>query len=786
MKNRRFGKSGVLRFMWLLAVFTAMVLALGGCGGGGGDDGNDDGGDNGDITPPVIDDTALTETTAVLTTGLFQDASSDLSAVSVGSGGGTLEITDPASPLAGLEIMVPEGATDEVISFTVSYADISGETGLPEGTESRSKLIRIQASGSDAWNTYAMFDKAVLVTLPYDASTNDIVGFYVYNSDGTLEPTGLEVMDTNNGTVSFWTRTFANTADTTSVAGSLQTSGLRTASIASATYLSYLAVGIAQQTWADWTNQGSVINTGFTAAANGWYIPNYGAYYKASRGGNCMGMVGFAKFYFRKAYATVLHSNYRDATPTTTWLDDDVAIELASRVHNGMADIWNQYVSQELNLQTQSSLSVARSLAGALYVTGNPALLYIQQVVNNNYSGAHAIMTYRADIDTSGNITFYIYDPNFPGADNRRITYVNGTGFNSYASGTSAASSRFSYNYLKHFGFHVGMSDAALSELKTSADAGFTGSSVFPTLTVTAITGTMNDEDVLANTDTTDQGQEKLVTADTNVRIQGTVLGGLAQTAGSVVNNLRVLTPQGNYSTPVDNQAGSGTGEFDITIPLLTGENMVALVASKYRSFSHWAAFKLLIIDSTASHADLTVTMSWGQNQSDVDLYVKEPDGDGKTGDTVYFQNREGTSTTNPFLDLDNTSGYGPEHYIAKNGMKTRYSDGSESTGLYGDYESRIHYYYDDDEDYEEDQPITWTLSWRYLAFCPEPCDNPETDGFWVTDSRSGSLAVADSGNCCDIDNMSGGDWSSTITISYPEPDLNDYIVPEPPAVMLP
>ena len=617
-----------------------------------------------------------------MTTGTFQDLSSDLSSAEVGSEGGTIAITDPTSPLAGLEIMVPEGATDEVIDFKVSYADISGEAGLPEGTTTRSKLIRIETSGSDSWNTYAMFDKAVLVTLPYDASTDDIVGYYVYNSDGSLEPTGLEDMDATNGAVSFWTRTFANMADTTSVTAALQISDIRPTSVAQVPYLSYLAVGIAQQTWADWTNQSIAINTGFTAASNGWYIPNYGAYYKASRGGNCMGMVGFAKFYFRKGYAKALRSNYRDAAPTATWVDDAVAIELASRVHNGMADIWNQYVTQELNLQTQSSLAVAQSLAGALYVTGNPALLYIQQVVNNSYSGAHAIMTYRADIDTSGNISFYIYDPNFPNADNRRITYVNGTGFNGYASGTSAASSRFNYNYFKHFGFYVGMSDAALTELKTSADVGFTGSSVFPTLTLTAITGTQYDEDVLSNTGTTDQGQEKLVTSDNNIRIQGTVLGGLAQTAGSVVNNLRVLTPQGNYSTSIDNQAGAGTGEFDITIPLLTGENMVALVASKRRSFSHWAAFKLLIIDSTASHADMTVTMSWGQNSSDVDLYVKEPDGDGKTGDTVYYSHRRGISTTNPFLDLDNTNGYGPEHYIAQNGMKTKYTDGSESASL--------------------------------------------------------------------------------------------------------
>ena len=735
---------------------------------------------------------------ALITLGFndFTDESGSLNTRTVGSAGGTLSINDPGSPLNGLEIVVPAGATPEDIEFTVSYAQVTDANGLPDGTTTRSLIIKIQADGSDEWNTFGMFDQAVRVTLPFDNSSGDIVGFYVYNEDGDLEPVGMEGIA--GGTLTFWTRTFANSADDTDVTGARAARDV--SERAFNPYQLYVAIGIAAQTWADWMNTGKVVNTGFTAASNGFYIPNYGSYYKGSRGGNCMGMVGFAKFYYSKRYAQTLYTKYRDRDtddpPTTTWLDDGTAIELASRVHNGMSDIWNQFVTGELNEQTPSSSAVARSMVGAMYITSHPALIYIQQAVTaggaTTYSGAHAILTYRADIDAGGNITFYIYDPNHPNNDSRRIQYVNGTGFQQYLSGTDAGSSSFTYNFFKHFGYHVGMSDAALTALKNAADVDFENDSVFPTITLTAITGKNNSEDVLVNTGFTDEGQEKYVTSDTSIRIQGTVLGGLAQTAGSVVNNLRVLTPGGNYSTPVNNTAArGGDGTFDITIPIQQGENMIALLAAKSSSFSHWAAFKLIIIESTASVADLTVTLTWAQNDSDMDLYVKEPDEpeeavrDLRIGDTVYYSNREGVDTDHPYLDFDNTSGFGPEHYIAENGMTTLYTDASAADGLYGDYTVRVHYYADRDDDDQGDQTINWLVHWRYLAFCPGPCDDPENDGFWVEGSRSGALSTADSGTCCNINN-GGPAWSDAWTISYDEPDPEDYAIPDPPDVMLP
>lgn len=50
----------------------------------------------------------------------------------------------------------------------------------------------------------------------------------------------------------------------------------------------------------------------------------------------------------------------------------------------------------------------------------------------------------------------------------------------------------------------------------------------------------------------------------------------------------------------------------------------------------------------------ITVTLTWG-SEPDIDLHVTEPN-----GIHVYYQNLQGISG---FLDLDDTDGYGPEHY---------------------------------------------------------------------------------------------------------------------------
>lgn len=725
-----------------------------------------------------------------------------LSTAAVDARGGTITVAEAASPLAGLSIVVPPGAVRESIAFEVRWADVTGAAGLPEGAFTASKLITIETTGSEGWNEERMFDAPVLVTLPYapqaTADDDKTVRFFTLASDATLEPEGVAGLDYARRSVTFHTRTFADSAE-----GSRMPAAGGAGLSASSKLATYVGIGVGAR-WKAWLEGGTAIDTGFLPSVNGWFIPNYGSYYKASRGGSCFGFVAAAKHHFRRGFTPALYSAYRDPDGTATWLDDAVAIELTSRVHNGLADIWSTFTSTEVDTQVASSEAVALSYAGAMYVTGLPALLYIQQKTVDAhgvaaYSGAHAIMVHAADFTGDGKISFHVYDPNFPGKDDRRIAYTFGSGFSNYASGTDASSSRFQYNYFHHVGYHVGLSDAVVDGLKLAADRGFSGDTVFPKITITEVRGVEGSvEKALATEDKTAAGEHTWVTPFTAVKISGTILGGLAQDPCCVVDNARVFVDNKRFSARVNNSAGGGDGKFSVVVPVAQGDNELVIIAAKRNSFSNWAAFARDAVRSTASASALTVTMRWGQPTSDVDLYVKEPDSaDGaKRGDTVYFGHRKGASDTSPYLDFDNTAGYGPEHYYARIGTRTLYTDASAAEDAYGDYKIGVHYYADhrcnalsgEERDRclaEPPQTITWSLDWRYLAFCAAPCASPEDDGFWVEGGTSGTLATPSASNCCDIEH-SGPDWSSPAVLRYPRPDPEDFIVPPSTRVMLP
>ena len=83
---------------------------------------------------------------------------------------------------------------------------------------------------------------------------------------------------------------------------------------------------------------------------------------------------------------------------------------------------------------------------------------------------------------------------------------------------------------------------------------------------------------------------------------------------------------------------------------------------------------------SSANPNLLTVTLTWDDGSSDVDLHILEPE-----GRHIFYSNRGGSNT--PYLDYDNTVGFGPEHYIIDYGFQ------AASGTLEGTYRIRVHYY---------------------------------------------------------------------------------------------
>jgi len=654
--------------------------------------------------------------------------------------GGTIEIIDNSSPLYGLKIEVPEGAAGEDINVTVSYADITGVSGLSEEASTASKLISIETSGFEIWNKYKVFDKAIELTLPYDAilvSAGEPVRFYYYDEENNvLGSAGFLSQDLTNHTITFYTRTFSK----------------------------FIAIKLALLV-SEMVGTNFTVDTGFRPATDGWFITNYGSYLES--GGICMGMVSFANYYYtyEKSVAGVgLYEKYREGDPDE-WRDDATAIQLATRAHTAESDIWNQTWRHEIATQVPTSTDVACSLLHAMFVTGSPQLIGIyQQVANGAWVGGHAILTYRY---TNGR--FDIYDPNYPGTapetDARQIPFTYGTGFTRvYSSGATAGAGTFQYNVFLHWGYKAFHPLNAFDQLYTYAETGFADNTIFPAVTLTDASTTP-----VGTTPVDTDGDDIRDTTESKVTISGTISGGQKE----VTSTLLFVSNQKCEVTV----AG---GSFSQEVPLYQGDNDVIILATDENTFSNWAGYLRDTIKSTASKASFTFTLTWGQNNSDVDLHVLEPTIDGIAGRHIYYANKGSEYGEYPYLDIDNTWGYGPEHYYATDEMTLPNYPGPGKS-LYGTYKFRVHYYADHDEDYENTQPITCHVTVRYLAF------KDEVSGieYWEEKAWSGSLAVESTADTGNFYNPSAS-WSSTFTVEYPQPDPEDYGTPPPPQNQLP
>jgi uncharacterized protein YfaP (DUF2135 family) len=675
----------------------------------------------GPVTSPSVTPTVTPHTGINIVSGQKTTAATQ----SISSSGGTIQITDSSSPIYGLKIEVPAAATSETVQFKISYADISNVTGLPQGTMPASKLITIEVTGSATFNKYEMFDKPVKVTLPYGTAfandDNSPVRFYWYDATaGKLDSAGFLSEDKSAHTITFLTGSFSD----------------------------FLAIEV-DMLLAEIGNTSYTVDTGFRPATNGWFIPNYGSV--QTPGGMCLGMVSYAKWYYTyHSTDTGLHSKYIEGD-AAQWRDDATAIQLAARAHLATSGIWASCTQEEQDWAEANAREVGLSWISGMVVTGEPQLIGLKALTSTgkwlNY--AHAVLTYGYM-----NGGFQIYDPNFPGSlpgeKMRTIPFTYDDGFNeTYISGATRADN-LTFNIFYHAGSKLSATPDDYKGLYDSAQNKFQGSSTFPTVTLTDESSTPTGT---TPKDTDSDGIRDTTEAKTT--ISGTITGG-----NTIINSTLVFVDNKKYTAPVVD------GVFSAEVPLLAGDNDVVILATDENTFDNWAGFLKDTIKCSASPSAMTVTLTWDQGESDVDLHVLEPGTDGRH---IYYQNM-GSSGTTPYLDIDNTHGYGPEHYYATEGMTL-----PSATTLYGTYQVRVQYYADK-SGADTPQTITWHLQMKYMAF-----KNTATgQEYWVEESRDGVLSTASTSGTSDFA-AGGASWSSIWTIEYKAPNLSDYNVPPPP-----
>ena len=334
-------------------------------------------------------------------------------------------------------------------------------------------------------------------------------------------------------------------------------------------------------------------------------------------GGNCLGMAGYATWFYNNRSES-LSGRY----------SADVARLISIRTHLAQSQTWA--VAQWRIEQKLSDEKLGRILKAYISLVGQPLIF----LMGRNGSPAHATVVY--GYDASG---FKFYDVNAVG-QSQTVSY-NGTSFGTYGS----------YN---SFGY------VAVASLGRTED--------FAALTAEAESGFTTSDDITLNTPL--EGEEI-------ASREATLSGGLSGALNSATK-LWVEIKGIGREIPVTN------GNFNSTIEVSSGENtMVLLAGVDIRNQSNYyknGATLIRSVEGVLADSRLLVTLTWNQNDTDVDLYITEP-----SGETIWFADK--VTSNGLALDFDDTTGYGPEHGTLE--------VASSSTVLEGLYRVRVHYYSD-------------------------------------------------------------------------------------------
>jgi uncharacterized protein YfaP (DUF2135 family) len=614
--------------------------------------------------------------------------------------GGSLKIDDEDSPLYGTEVSIPVGALNEGEELSISSAEID-RFSLPAGIKllADSALVMERSNEDDLFNTFVTVKVKIN---PDDLDEDDAVMVFYYDDENEIlhETTVIEV-DPDEGEIVFLTSHFSPYI------------------ITSATLA---LVDLVLQP----------ISTGFTPEKDGFFIDNWGSYTAA--GGNCLGMTSFARWHYLFRYFLRnderLYTRWREGNPSI-WYDDVIANQIASRGQLAESDIWDDtYQAVKSQEISPTQRLVAASLITSMKATGMPQLMaiYIKRA-NGSLTSGHAVMAHSWDGEY-----FHLYDPNFAGSKDRKIKFSYLNGFTSYNGGTDASTTSGQYNFFVHIAPSIAHNYTGMKNIYDGAVGGF-------------------DDDKFPEIEIVTPDPDETIT-EVKATITGKVTGG-EQDLIDQYHTLHVFVNKTkHYKTTFD----PSTREFSIVVPLYLGENIVEFVSTGGSLFDAWSGYALYNLEVESVRQNMVVTMWWDKGQSDIDLYVTQPD-----GETVWYSSK--TSTIGAELDIDNTSGYGPEHYFLN----------EDDQQLFGEYEIGVHYYSDHDDDTETVQTIPWNVTVDWLAYVEQDSMGDEPVEYWDSRSFSGVLFSANSSNSSP--GSTGADWADVWVLDYKEADPEEWLL---------
>ena len=309
---------------------------------------------------------------------------------SISPAGGTISITDPGSPLNGMEIKVPPASYSSATQFKVSYAPVEKHTFGP-AFNPITPMITVDNGGGYS-------EEIMQVKIPVKVPPgNFAMGFLYDDKTGQLEGLPLVAQDASSITVA--TRHFSR----------LVFSSIREEALLN-----------------------KDIESGFRPGIDDWQFTNYGSY--ISPGGHCAGQSIAAMWYFTARpdgegaglYGRYDNNGTKPATPDFWW-DDSLGYRFSSVLQEDMN--WDKYFygfTYQLSANHQRTWEL---FVNSMQLTRSPDFV---SIFSSKDKTGHALVVYKI----SGN-KLYVADPNYPGRTDRYIEYSNGK-FIPYNSGANA------------------------------------------------------------------------------------------------------------------------------------------------------------------------------------------------------------------------------------------------------------------------------------------------------------------------------------------------------------
>ena len=439
-------------FLYFLSLFLIIIFLLFGCS----EDGPTNPGNQNSLSDKISVGTGTQEIT--------QD---------IGTGGGTIIISNTGSVLNGMELTVPENGYDETRSYTITSSPIIDHK-LGEYFNPASPMITINNGGGYS-------EMPITIKVPINKNDDEfLMGFLFNEITGELEPLPIVALDDNFITVE--TRHFALSNITSSSAlGKISAIN----PIANLIFSSINESVLAGQ---------NVISSGFTPGRDDWEFLNYGSF--ISPDGHCAGQSITAMWYFYekslKGEPSLFHQfdlwNNKEK-PQFLWQDNPRGYRFASSIQEDF--VWDSWFSR-FQQNVPPDILAWKTFIYAMLITGNPQFVSIKNTHDNK---GHAMIVYKINI-TEGKL--YVADPNYPnnraldGTESIRTISFNGFNFNPYPSFAKVGDPGIEYDQITFFATNTFVDWTKIGERYKELEDGTIGSDRFKKYDLYVKTNTQN------------------------------------------------------------------------------------------------------------------------------------------------------------------------------------------------------------------------------------------------------------------------------------------------------